>query len=111
MDNGRGTRFEELMQRAVVALEKLAEDPILEMEIGPPLCPHCNQFNPVVHIPFSEEGEGRIFEFFVVFLCTNCDSTFYAMPTQWSMHKDKTTLELEVNGRAGASDRVDARQN
>jgi hypothetical protein len=89
------------MERAVKALESMAEDPIVEMEIGPPVCPHCSKFNPQVKTD-AHEGVGPLFEYAVAFICLECEQPFYGVPVQWSLHQEVTTLRIELEGRKGS---------
>ena len=82
-----------------MALEKMAQDPVLEMEVGPPVCPHCQKFNPSVRSHEGEE-EGPLFEFVAQFLCLECGKVFYGLPVQWSLHQDTLTLKIEMQGRS-----------
>jgi hypothetical protein len=86
------------MRRAVSALEHLAEDPVIQMEVGPPVCPHCNKVNPRVKTDVSE-ATGRLFEFAVQFYCLECNTGFFGVPVQWSMHQETMTLRAELEGR------------
>lgn len=72
----------DLLQRGVTALERMAEDPIVNLEIGIPACPHCDTINPMVMVRESE-AVGKLAE--VVFQCTcqSCHEQFIGMPTQW----------------------------
>jgi hypothetical protein len=114
MLEGRERDVMSLLIRATVALEKLAEEPIVEMEVGPPVCPHCNYLNPMVTHEPSDGATGRLHEFFVPFSCGKCDQEFFAVPMQWSMHTDLTTLQLEIEGRERAeaqNGRANKREN
>jgi hypothetical protein len=76
-------RQEELMERAVSALERMAEDPVIEMETAPPVCPHCEKFNPDVRI-HEAEASGPMSEFVIQAQCLTCIKVFYALPFQWA---------------------------
>lgn len=95
-------RFLDIAERVAVACEKMAEDPIVEMEIGPPVCPHCNFLNPRVNQPSTDGGDGRLFEFIAEFECLECGKRFIGVPINWSMHTSQDTLQLEIQGRAVA---------
>lgn len=74
--------MQELLERGVTALELLAQDPVIQMETGPPVCPHCNEMNPLVLVHESE-ARGKLAEFVIQAQCLHCDSVFYAIPVQW----------------------------
>jgi hypothetical protein len=93
-----GREWMELAKRAVLALERLAEDPQFEVETQPPVCPHCEQMNPTVFIHESE-GSGPLAEFVVQATCRNCDKVFFAAPFQWAVVKSMDELEAVVEGR------------
>ena len=82
-------RQEELIELGVSALERLAEDPVIQMETGPPVCPHCETMNPEVRV---QEGEasGPLAEFVIQAHCLRCNKVFYAVPIQWAV---STTVE------------------
>jgi hypothetical protein len=74
--------LQEFLERGVTALERLAQDPVIEMETGPPVCPHCEKMNPTVRVEESE-GIGALGEFVIKATCTHCGNVFYAVPIQW----------------------------
>jgi hypothetical protein len=79
-------RMEELLERGVTALEKLADDEIeLKVETKPPVCPHCQQFNPEIRVEIN--GTGSLVEFFIQAHCLSCNNVFYVLPYQWDTVK------------------------
>lgn len=90
----------ELLQRGVAALEHLAQDPIVEIEAGPPICPHCSRFNPEVEVN-AEQGRGPLHEFFIHARCLSCQREIYALPLVWSLHTNQDTLTEEIAERSG----------
>jgi hypothetical protein len=82
-------RLEELLERGVKAVERLAEDPVIEVETKPPVCPSCDRMNPSVRTQQSE-GEGKLAEFVIQAECQHCHKVFYGIPVQWF-----TTSEIE----------------
>lgn len=91
----------DLLERGVVALEKLGEDPVIQVETGPPVCPHCERMNPKVRIEESE-GSGPLAEIVYEFHCTHCNKVFYGIPLQWSMCRDLQEAKIVVEERAVA---------
>jgi len=74
------------LERAADALERLAEDPVIEMETGPPVCPHCETINPTVRVEESS-AQGKLGEFVIQAHCLHCNSVIYALPVQWQCVK------------------------
>jgi hypothetical protein len=103
MEVGRDYRHQaailDALNRIAKGVDRLAEDPVIQMEIGPPVCPHCGVFNPKVAYE-DAAGEGPLYEFFMAFICQECDTPFAAVPVQWSMHTHKDSLEQEIRERA-----------
>jgi hypothetical protein len=87
--------MEELLERAVSALERLAQDPIVEIEAGPPVCPACGAFNPQVTIT-EGEATGPMFEYFAQVTCNSCQQRFYALPDVWRMFLRREELTQEI---------------
>lgn len=91
-----------LLERLVVAVEGLLKinqdmaDTDKEQRTdpgsGPPLCAHCNKFNP--NIDLSEEfgGQGPFGEFGMMVRCLSCGNNFYAAPDGWTVFKTKDEL-------------------
>lgn len=98
MENGR---VEELLTRGVDALEKLASDPIVEYEAGPPMCPHCGAFDPEVEIPAHDGVGGPLSQFVSPAMCKNCNNVMFFIVESYSMHRDRDTAIAEIKERAG----------
>lgn len=82
-------RLEGLLERGVLAFERLAQDPVIEIETKPPVCPHCEKINPNVRVQESE-AEGKLAEFVIEAECLSCHKPFYAIPMQWEVAKTVT---------------------
>jgi len=93
-----GREDKQLLRRAVTALEKLAEDPILEIEGGPPICPNCHTMNPVV-VTEVQSGQGPLSEFAIALECTSCGSSFFAVPLEWALFTTYQEAEEEIEKR------------
>jgi uncharacterized protein with PIN domain len=89
-----------VLERIATAIEKLAEDPVLEIESGPPICPHCETVNPDVSISEVEE-EGPLIEYLLIPTCSNCGKKFYAVPLEWAMFATPEEAENEIHDRTG----------
>lgn len=94
--------IQRLLERGVAALEKLTEDPVVHMETGPPVCPHCDRMNPTVRVEESEET-GPLGEFVIRCHCTHCNRVFYAIPIQWVCCHDVSEVESVINEKAALS--------
>jgi hypothetical protein len=90
-----------LLERGIEAIERLAEDPVIQIETGPPLCPFCERVNPVIRVGESE-NTGALAEFVIRAHCQHCNNVFYGIPLHWSTVK--TTEEV----REIISERVEA---
>lgn len=99
-----GRREWELLERGVKALEKIAEEPVLQTEGGPPVCPHCNSLNPRVRIAASDETVGPFVQFFVPMKCENCGHVFFAVPLEWANFSAISDARDELQRRAGILD-------
>lgn len=72
----------EILERIAAACERMAEDPVIQMETGPPVCPHCEKMNPVIRVEESG-GTGLMAEFVIKAQCQSCGKLFYAIPLQF----------------------------
>jgi len=76
----------------------MAEDPVIEMETGPPNCPHCDRVNPVIRVEESG-GTGLMAEFVIQARCEHCGNTFYALPMQWQCVQRLTQINEILEAR------------
>jgi len=91
-----------LAERATLALEELAKDPVIQVETSPPVCPHCGQMNPVVKVRESE-AEGPLAEFIIRATCLQCGAEFYALPYQMDCVISATDAAELLNERVKSS--------
>jgi hypothetical protein len=91
-----------LAERAVLALEELAKDPVIQVETSPPICPHCEQMNPVVKVRESE-AEGPLAQFIIRATCLQCGNDFLALPYQMDCVKTATEAAELLNERVQSS--------
>ena len=87
-------RFLSRLDRLTKAVESLAEEPEIQMEIAPPVCPHCGVFNPSVRIP--DGADGPLMDCVLQAECGNCGMTMFAVPIQWDMLPDVAAYERYV---------------
>lgn len=83
MQHEEKQRLFKLGDRIASALEKLGEDPVIEAQVKPPVCPHCEQLNPHVRVQESE-ASGPLFEFVILCECLRCHNVFYAIADGWT---------------------------
>lgn len=96
--NELGRDQRRLLERGVAALEKLAEDPVLEIESGPPLCPYCGN---LAEIQIAEdEGEGPLALYVINPQCLHCHNKFYAVPIEWAIFATHDEAQVELDKRA-----------
>jgi hypothetical protein len=93
---GRDER--KLLERGVTALEKLAEDPVLQIESGPPICPFCKR---IAEIKIEQDaGEGPLAVYVIVPECLHCHNKFFAVPLEWAIFTTQEEAEIEIEKRA-----------
>jgi uncharacterized protein with PIN domain len=85
----------EILERIASGIEKLGEDPVIQVETAPPVCPHCETINPVVSVEESG-GTGPLSEFVIRCVCQKCKRVFYALPIQWTCVSEMRQLEQIV---------------
>lgn len=96
------TETKDPLVRIAEALEKLATDPEVEIEVGPPVCPSCGKLNPDVSLPEQEGGQGPMAEIIVNGACMNCGTPFYIVIESYSMHLKSSTATAEIEARRKA---------
>lgn len=87
-----------MLERGVRALEKIAEEPILQTEGGPPICPHCNTLNPRVTVS-ADESDGPLAEFALVAKCGPCGGTIFGVPLEWGLFTNPEEAREEIARR------------
>ena len=95
-------RLEELLERIAVATERMASDPEIEIESGPPICPHCGTMNPDVMVPAQEAGRGPLAEIAIEATCLFCAKTLFVVIDSYSMHSQRDAAIQEMKERAVA---------
>jgi hypothetical protein len=88
----------EFLERGIVALEALAQDPVISIEAAPPICPHCNRMNPTVKV--ESDSEGPLAECVLIARCQGCNELFYAVPVTWHMFTNQEGVLREFQERA-----------
>ncbi len=99
-------RTHELLERMCVSLEKISNDPEIEIDAGPPLCPSCGTLNPKVRLPQTEGGTGPLGEIMIEAICASCSHTIYVVIESYSCHNDREKATLEAQGRAESYENV-----
>lgn len=87
--------FTSLGKRIAEGIEKLNDSPVLEVESGPALCPHCQTINPVVIIE-DTEGRGHMAELVMECQCCHCSKTFYGRPMNWAIFENRMEIALSL---------------
>jgi hypothetical protein len=97
MDFSRGgeLKYLELIERGVVALEKLNEEVQVEIDPGPPICPHCGSEDPEVQC-MEGASTGPLSEIVIEAKCMECDNMLYAVIESYSMHRTSETVKDEL---------------
>lgn len=88
-----------LLARGVEALEKLSDDPVIDVPVKPPICPNCERMNPFVRVRESE-ATGPLFEFVILCECMSCNEIFYALAEGWNCLADIEQLKILISERA-----------
>lgn len=88
----------ERLDRIADGIEKLGENPVIEMETAPPVCPNCERMNPIVRTEESG-GVGLMAEFVIRFRCEHCTTIFYALPIQYQSTTSMTEITQMVETR------------
>lgn len=87
------------LERIANALEKLAADPEVEIEVGPPICPHCGKLDPIVQLAEQEASRGPMSQLIVDGVCTECGHQLFIVIESYSVHRNRTTAGSEINER------------
>lgn len=76
-------------ERIATALEKLVNEPMIDIQIPPPQCPHCGVIDPIVQpYPFTGGEAGHVAEYIVYASCTHCNKDLYGVVGEWSLQPD-----------------------
>lgn len=92
------SEMNEILERIAAGIEKLGEDPVIQMETAPPVCPKCEKINPVIRVEESG-GVGLMAEFVIRAKCEHCGTVFYALPLQWDITERLTEMNQMVQAR------------
>ena len=84
-----------LLERGVVALEKLNEEVNVEIDPGPPICPHCGTEDPEVTC-VEGESVGPLSQVVIEARCMECENIMYAVVESYSMHQDASTVQGQL---------------
>lgn len=95
LSGDRETEFLKLVERGVTALEKLNEEVQVEIDPGPPICPHCGVDDPRVAVSESV-SEGPLSEIVIEARCMECENVMYAVIESYSMHRTSETVRDEL---------------
>lgn len=87
------------LERIAVAIEKLAADPEVELEVGPPICAHCGKVDPVISLREQESSSGLMSQLIVDGVCTECGHEIFIVIESYSVHRSRTTAVHELKER------------
>lgn len=90
------------LERIADALEKLASDPEIEIEAGPPICPTCGKFDPEIMLDPTEAASGPLSQVIVTGTCNNCHNLVLVVIESYSMHRSRVTAADEIHEREKA---------
>jgi len=97
-------RIASALERLAVANEdivKLAkadgDPPVIEVEPGPPFCPHCGRQDPTIVI-HSGEGRGPMSEWFLDATCAHCEMRLFGIPQGWTMTAKFEDVQAHMKG-------------
>lgn len=94
------------LERIADALEKMAADPIIEIEAGPAICPTCGKFNPLVTVIPSKTDTGPLQDYILEAECNECNSPIYGVVESWSLFRDRVSLAANLEERAGSENGI-----
>lgn len=86
------------LERIAAATERLAEDPVIHVESGPPVCPFCERMNPEIRVSESE-NRGPLGEYVLQAQCLSCNEIFYAIPQMWLTVRTTDEVRTELEDR------------
>lgn len=76
----------EVGTRIAVALEKLVNEPLIEVEPPPPQCPHCGTINPTIQVDQTAGvGVGKIAEYVLEARCSECNKPIFGVVRAWDV--------------------------
>jgi hypothetical protein len=93
------SRAEELLERIAVGVEKLNDDPQVEIPTSPPICPNCGEFDPKVFVD-DASGSGDMSQMFFSCTCTLCHAEFFVVPQGFFNVQDREQLAEILKERA-----------
>jgi hypothetical protein len=62
------------------------------VEPGPPTCPHCGMFNPVITELADRDNSGPLGQFIFIAECHNCNKKFYGLVQGWILFQTQAEL-------------------
>lgn len=99
-DAAESVRPRDSLSRIADSLEKLASDPEVEIEFGPPLCPSCGKINPMIELdPQTTELSGPMLEIVLPARCLTCKARLFIGIESFSVHQTIETLTEEIEAR------------
>jgi hypothetical protein len=90
------------LTRIADGIDRLGQEPEIEIDWGPPKCPHCNAFDPQVEIE-EQDGSGPLSEYYLEPTCGACRKKFFIVIQGYSAHveRDMASQEIEERKKGG----------
>lgn len=85
-----------MLGRIAEAVEKMASDPQIEIEAGPPVCPSCGKLDPRVVFSEQEAASGPMSQIVVDGDCEACGRQLFIVIESYSVHKSRETAIAEI---------------
>lgn len=84
------------VDRLSSGIEKLLEEPMVEIDPAPPSCPHCKDINPMIRVEPSDQAiSGQIAEFVLIATCGKCKKELYGICNSWVIFPDKKSARVQ----------------
>jgi hypothetical protein len=75
--------------RIAESLEKLVNEPLIEITPPPPQCPNCGRINPEIQTEHKADT-GNMMDFVLEATCLNCGKPLFAFPSNWVIEGSRT---------------------
>lgn len=94
-----GRTLEQFLERIASGIEKLAADPQIEIEAGPPVCPTCGELDPMVMLLAQDQASGPLSQLINEVVCVKCQAPIYVVTESYSCHQSMQTARTEIEER------------
>lgn len=97
MVNREMTKYLDRICSSLEKLEKLADEPFVEIEPVPPSCPHCSVIDPEVVTSEDGGGTGKLSSFILIGICKNCGNKLFGVVNHWVVHTKQSEARDNIN--------------